>query len=104
MEALQVEFFAKGGSRLVAQFEDLLLSDLVAQGLGWDRDVAVDFFLRFGSRERRVSEKEGHRLFTGPTEPVDSGIDDEPARAPGIEAERPEFLVRIGVQAKLGTE
>src|SRR6185295_972984 len=104
MEALHVEFLTQRGLRAPPQIQDILLPDFVGERLAGNGGIAVDFLFSLAARERCVRGQKSDRLFPRPCEPVDSGVDNQTARAPGVEGKRAEFLIRVAVKAELGSE
>src|SRR4030095_12473112 len=63
-----------------------------------DRDVTVDLFFGVATRKRGVRHQKSDSGFARPTRPMHPDVHDEPARAPRVETERAELLIRIAEQ------
>src|SRR5690348_15191705 len=94
VEAPLVELRSERRFRLVAELQDGQLAKLVGQSLSRPADISVDLGLDLMLAECGVARQIVDRLLARPAVLVDSGVDDEPARAPHVVALLPELLVR----------
>src|ERR1019366_6945947 len=82
MKGADVIFCPEVLLRLLAQFENLHLSQLVGQCLAWPRDVSIHFSLNIGLVHGGMLAEEVHHLLTSPVLVMHSGIDHQPDGAP----------------------
>ncbi len=104
VEAADVELGAQLFLGAVAEFAELELAELIAEGLGGPSDVAVRLRLDGGLIDGAGLAEELHDLIAGPAFGVDSGINDETDGAEQLRGEAAVVRDRILVEADLFAE
>src|SRR5438105_9597534 len=101
VERAEIETVAEGRLTVAAGGFDFALADLVGQSLAWPDNVAIHFVHRLTLGQADVVEEELDRLLARPAQVVQSGVDDQAARTPGLVAKHAEARQLVGIQPEL---
>src|SRR2546421_4296256 len=104
VKGADVEGSTEASFRLLAKGENLTLSELVSERLRRPTDVAIYLVLDVVLGQRRVLEHVADGLLSAPPFDVQTGVDDQSARAPGVEAQHSHDVEIAGVKAHLARE
>jgi hypothetical protein len=100
VETAKIECGAVARRELASQALDLALADLVGQGLPWPGDVSIGLDHRVGFGQTS-GPQEVDRALTRPAKGVQTRVDDQPGRPPGLTIEHAETFALVPEQAHL---
>ena len=97
MKGLDVKPVAQHAFGFPPQLPDLELANLIGQGLAGNDHIAFNFSDRVCTGDRAVGLHPFYGLLPGPTEGMQTGIDNQAVRSPYIIGQCAQALVRIRI-------